>query len=64
MSHSPPPDLVAMLHALRRPAALMGDDGSAHGNAAFDTLSETHRRDRAGWRETMLPSGWRPAMPP
>jgi signal transduction histidine kinase/CheY-like chemotaxis protein len=64
MSRTPPPDLVAMLHALRRPAALLGEDGAAHGNAAFSSLSEAHRRDRAGWRETILPSGWRLAMPP
>ncbi len=62
----PSADALALIEVLDRAAAVIGEDGRATGNPAFDALSEDARREAlAGavstdaWRVTTLPSGAR-----
>ena len=62
----PSADALALIEVLDRAAAVIGEDGRATGNPAFDALSEDARREALGgadstdaWRVTTLPSGAR-----
>jgi signal transduction histidine kinase/CheY-like chemotaxis protein len=62
--NTPASDTLAVLHALDRPAAIVGAGGLVSGNAAFDRLDADIRAEvflaaPIGWRETRLPSGER-----
>jgi signal transduction histidine kinase/CheY-like chemotaxis protein len=64
MTPAPSPDLVAIVHAIARPAALLDNEGVALGNDPFLALGEADRQGRVGWRETMLPCGLRLVVKP
>jgi signal transduction histidine kinase/CheY-like chemotaxis protein len=61
----PSPDVLALLRAFDRPAAVIGEDGSSAGNAAFDALPDEVRRvalagaATEAWTVSELPSGAR-----
>ena len=62
--NTPASDALAVLHALDRPAAIVGADGRVSGNAAFERLdagvrAEVFLATPPGWRESRLPSGER-----